>query len=165
MVATRRAQQRHPARMYRWTSEEAAHAFFQEQRLRACFATAVSTCEPFLLPPDTEIRSPRLHPGPLKQPTLEPQALLREPARGSQRSTPTARHSLTAAQTPLYRDSARKPQRKLRLSCTQVRFRWCVYAQPPGCFSCRPSRSGSAGEASRRRPGAATSASYPPASG
>ena len=43
----------------RWTSEEAAHVFFQRCNTHF-FSATFPTCEPFLLPPNAEIWPPRL---------------------------------------------------------------------------------------------------------
>ena len=131
MIATRRAPQRHPAREYRWTSEEATHAFFPEQRLCASFATAGSPCEPFLLPPNTEIRSPRLHHPAFEQSASEPAALLRKAARCAQRTNAAARHGVAFYNSS---DSARGPYH-VRASCFHASFRppdaRCTSGAPP----------------------------------
>ena len=45
---------------YRWMSEEAVHAFFQRRSTHGTQGLDPK-CEPLFLPPDTRIRSPRLH--------------------------------------------------------------------------------------------------------
>lgn len=57
----KRTGEQHPEALHRWLSEEAAHAFFQRRSLHMVTIANSPTCEPFLLPPDTEIWPPRLH--------------------------------------------------------------------------------------------------------